>query len=188
MATISTGSAGACIVKAAVWKEIGSALSVEEVAAPDVVPGEVVVDVLAAPVLSYTDRVLSGERAFLVELPMIPGPGAVGRVRALPPDATKLQVDDLVYCDSTIRARDDADCPEMILQGWTARGPGGLRLQRYFKHGAFAERMRLPIENVTGLGNIDVADAGRWCALGALLVPFGGLLAGRLQALEAGLQ
>ena len=37
---------------------------------------------------------------------------------------------------------------------------------------------------MTPIGDIDAADAGRWTALGRLLVPFGGLLAGDLHAGE----
>src|SRR6476619_2088749 len=44
--------------------------------------------------------------------------------------------------------------------------------------------MRLPTENATPIGAIDARDAGRWCALGTLLVPYGGFLAAHLQAGE----
>jgi alcohol dehydrogenase len=44
--------------------------------------------------------------------------------------------------------------------------------------------MLLPIENVTQIGDIEPAQAGRWCALSRLLVPYGGLLAGDLKAGE----
>jgi alcohol dehydrogenase len=37
---------------------------------------------------------------------------------------------------------------------------------------------------VSPIGAIDSADAGRWCALGTLLIPYGGLSAGRLAAGE----
>jgi alcohol dehydrogenase len=114
----------------------------------------------------------------------VPGPGGIGRVRATGPDATKLAVGDWVFCDPTIRARDDAINPDMILQGWTHVGPAGLKLHRFYHHGAFAEQMLLPTENVTPIGEIDAADAGRWCALSSLLVPFGGLLAIDLHAGE----
>jgi NADPH:quinone reductase-like Zn-dependent oxidoreductase len=65
--------------------------------------GEVVVDVAAAPVLSYADEVFSGERRYMVDLPVIPGCGAIGRVRETGPDATKLKVGDRVFCDPTVR-------------------------------------------------------------------------------------
>jgi alcohol dehydrogenase len=44
--------------------------------------------------------------------------------------------------------------------------------------------VRVPTENAAALGDIAPAEAGRWCALGRLLVPYGGLLAGRLLAGE----
>jgi len=40
------------------------------------------VDVAAAPVLSYADEVFSGKRKYLLPTPIIPGCGAIGRVRA----------------------------------------------------------------------------------------------------------
>jgi len=42
----------------------------------------------------------------------------------------------------------------------------------------------VPTENAIPLGDIDPVDAGRWCGLGRLMVPYGGLLAGRLLAGE----
>ena len=39
----------------------------------------------------------------------------------------------------------------------------------------------MPTENVVPIGDIADADAGRWCALILLLVPYGGLLAANLQ-------
>jgi alcohol dehydrogenase len=59
-----------------------------------------------------------------------------------------------------------------------------LPLHRFYHHGAFAEQMLVPTENATPIGDIVAADAGRWTALGRLLVPYGGLLAGDLRAGE----
>jgi alcohol dehydrogenase len=44
--------------------------------------------------------------------------------------------------------------------------------------------MLTPLENAVRLGELDPAEAGRWCALGTLLVPYGGLLAAELRAGE----
>jgi hypothetical protein len=66
---------------------------------------------------------------------VVPGPGAIGRVRAVGPDATHLVPGDWVYCDPTVPSRDDALSPDVTLQGWSARGEGGLRLQKHFRHG-----------------------------------------------------
>jgi alcohol dehydrogenase len=171
-------------MKAAILKEFGSPLSVETLPDPILGTGEVIVDVIAAPVLSYANEVFSGERKYLLELPVAPGCGAVGRVRSIGPDATHLAVGDLVFCDPTVRSRDDVMSPDITLQGLSARGEGGLRLQKHFHHGSFAERMLVPTENAIRIGAINPADAARWCALNTLLVPYGGLLAANLQAGE----
>ena len=171
-------------MKAAILKAFGSPLAVETLPDPVLGTGQVIVDVVAAGVTSYAIDVFSGARNYLLELPVVPGPGGIGRVRATGPDATRLQVGDWVYCDPTIRSRDDAANPDLILQGWTYRSAAALPLHRYFHHGSFAEQMLVPTENVTRLGEIDAADAGRWTVLGRLLVPYGGLLAGELQAGE----
>jgi NADPH:quinone reductase-like Zn-dependent oxidoreductase len=171
-------------MKAAILKSFGSPLAIETVADPVIGTGEVVVDVVATRVLSYANEVFSGERNYLLELPAVPGPGAIGRVRAVGPDATRLAVGDWVYCDPTFRSRDEIVSPDITLQGWSARGEGGLRLQRHFRHGSFAEQTLVPTENVKRIGTIDEADAASWCALGTCLVPYGGLLAAKLQAGE----
>ena len=103
-----------------------------------------------------------------MELPAVPGAGAVGRIRALGPDATRLKVGDWVLCDPTLRSRDDPRTPDIALQGLIARGPGGAILQRRFRHGAFAELMLAPLENLTPLGDI---APGRGRALGAISAP-----------------
>ncbi len=171
-------------MKAAILKAFGSPLTVEAWPDPVLGTGEVIVDVAATHVLSYTNEVFSGERKYLLHLPVIPGVGAIGRVRAVGPDATHLVPGDWVYCDPTVRSRDDVLSPDITLQGWSARGEGGLRLQRHFHHGPFAEQIRVPTENAIRIGAIDAADAAAWTAMSTLLVPYGGFLAANLQAGE----
>ena len=165
-------------MKAAIWKAFGSPLVVEELPDPGLGTGEVIVDVVATRVLSYMNEVIGGKRNFLIDLPLAPGVGAIGRIRALGPDATRLAVGDWVSCDPTVRSRDDALQPDILLQGLAAGGEGGLKLQRHFRHGSFAEQIRIPTENAAPLGAIDPAQAPAWCALvGTCLVPYGGLIA-----------
>ena len=168
-------------MKAAVLKAFGTPLAIETVPDPVLGTGEIIVDVVATRVLSYANEVFSGERKYLLDLPVVPGPGAIGRVRAVGPDATHLVKGDWVYCDPTVRSRDDVLSPDITLQGWSARDEGGLRLQKHFRDGSWAEQMRVPTENVKRIGAIDDADAASWCALGTLLVPYGGFLAANLQ-------
>ena len=168
-------------MKAAVLKAFGAPLAIETVPDPVLGTGEVIVDVVASRVLSYMNEVLSGERKYLLALPAVPGPGAIGRVREVGPDATRLAAGDWVYCDPTVRSRDDAVSPDIALQGLTAGSEGGLRLQKYFHDGAWAERIRVPTENAIRIGALDQADAASWCAMGTCLVPYGGFLAANLQ-------
>ncbi|WP_314958360.1 zinc-binding alcohol dehydrogenase family protein [Bradyrhizobium cosmicum] len=168
-------------MKAAILKSFGSLLAIESAPDPVLGTGEVVVDVVATRVLSYMNEVFSGERNYALDLPIIPGPGGIGRVRAIGPDATRLAVGDWVFCDPTVRSRDDAVAPDIALQGLTAAGPGGMRLQKHFHGGSFAEQMRVPTENVKRLGAITSEEATQWCALGTLLVPYGGFLAAGLR-------
>ena len=171
-------------MKAAVLKEFGTPLVVENLPDPVLGSGDVIVDVVAAGVLPYMAEVLSGKRKYMMTLPMAPGAGAVGRVRAVGPDSTRLKVGEWVICDPTVRSRDDARTPDITLQGLSARGDGGLKLQEHYHHGSWAEQMLVPTENVFPLGEIDEADAGMWCVLGLYLVPYGGLLAIDLKAGE----
>lgn len=168
-------------MRAAVLKEWGQPLSVETVADPVIGTGEVIVDMVATNLPSYAAEVFSGDRKYPLVLPAVPGAGGVGRVRAVGPDATRLRPGDWVYCDCTVRSRDDAFSPDITLQGLSARGDGGLQLQKYFHDGSLAEQIRIPTENAVRLGDIDERDAARWCALGVALVPYGGFLAANLQ-------
>jgi len=171
-------------MKAAVLEEFGRPLAVKEVPDPVAGTGEVLVDVLATCVLPYAAEVFSGERDYPLEPPVISGVGAIGRVVTTGPDATRLRPGDLVWCDATVRSRDDALTPDITLQGWSSAGVGGLMLSRYFHDGPFAERMLVPTENAVALNDVDLADVPRWAALGVLLVPYGGLLAADLHAGE----
>ena len=171
-------------MKAAVLKAFGSPLSVEDIPEPELGTGEVIVDVVATPMLAYAGEVYSGARSYPMELPIVLGSGCIGRVRAFGPDATQLAIDDWVYCDPTVRSRDAIQTPDIILQGLIAPGDAGLRLHRYFHDGGFAEQMRVPTVNAVRIGPIAPSEAARWSALGALLVPYGGLLAADLRAGE----
>ncbi|MEW1861911.1 zinc-binding dehydrogenase [Streptomyces sp. NBC_00669] len=171
-------------MRAAVLTEFGAPLTVREVPAPEAGGGEVVVDVLAACVPPYTAEVFSGERNYPLVPPVVPGVGGVGRVVHVGPDATRLRAGDLVWCDSTVRSRDDALAPDITLQGWSSRGDGGARLAEHLHDGSFAESMRVPTENVFPLPAAARSDPARWAALTVHAIPYGGLLAGGLEAGE----
>lgn len=168
-------------MKAVVLEAWGEPLVYTDAPDPVCGSGEVLVEVVAAPVLSYSDEVFSGQRHYLLDLPAIPGCGAVGRVLETGPDATQLKKGMWVFCDPTVRARDSALMPDIVLQGWSARGAGGLALQQYHRDGSFADKTRIPTENALALGEIAPDDAQAWCVINTLLVAYGGLQAGQFE-------
>ena len=171
-------------MKAAVLKALGSPLAVETVPDPVLGTGEVIVDVSATKVLAYAGEVFSGKRRYLLEPPVIPGAGCIGRVRQVGPDATELAVGDWVFCDPTVRSRDNAQAPDIILQGLTAGSERAKHLQKYFHDGSWADRTRVPTECAVRIGPLGDAEAVSWCAFGNFVVPYGGYVAANLQAGE----
>jgi len=172
-------------MKAAVLKSFGTPLVIEDAPEPTLGTGEVIVDVVAAKVLAYANEVFSGKRQHLIfSPPFIPGAGGIGRIAAVGQDAAELAVGDWVLCDPTVRARDNAVSPVVVLQGLTAGGTRGLGLQKYVPDGCWAERVRVPTENAIPLGPIEPNDANAWATIGTYLVPYGGLDAADLKAGE----
>ncbi|WP_191093840.1 alcohol dehydrogenase catalytic domain-containing protein [Nocardia colli] len=171
-------------MRAATLTEFGSSLTVHDVPDPETNSGEVLVEVLATSVPPYAADVFSGERRYPLEPPVVPGVGGIGRIVHVGRDATRLHVGDLVWCDSTVRARDDALTPDITLQGWSSRGPGGARLAQYLHDGPFAELMRVPTENVYRLPERAALDPAQWSSLAVYTIAYGGLLAGGLEAGE----
>ena len=168
-------------MKAALLKTFGEPLELVDLPDPHASAGEVVVKVLAAPVLSYAREVFDSTRDYSLLLPLAPGVGAIGVIEETGPDSTRLQPGQTVFCDPTVRSRDDAVSPDLMLQGWSARGAGPQRLQAHFRHGSFSERMLLPLENAISLEGLQGGDPAKLTWLNTLLVPYGGLLAAGLQ-------
>ncbi|MCX5384532.1 alcohol dehydrogenase catalytic domain-containing protein [Streptomyces sp. NBC_00083] len=171
-------------MRAAVLTGFGVPLAVRDVPEPRAGGGEVVVEVLATCVAPYAGEVFGGTRNYPLVPPVVPGLGGVGRIIHVGPDATRLRVGDLVWCDPTVRSRDDALTPDITLQGWSSRGEGGARLAEYLHDGSYAERMRVPTENVFPLPPAAGDDPARWAALSVHAISYGGLLAGGLAAGE----
>jgi len=168
-------------MKAAILKTIGQPLTIEDIPEPVPGAGEVLVRVLAASVLAYAQEVFTGQRHYPLLLPLAPGCGAIGLVEKIGPDATRLKPGQLVYCDPTVRSRDDALSPDIMLQGWTASGEGPQKLQAHFRNGSFAEKMLMPLENAFSLEHVRSIDPAKLTWLNTLLVSYGGFLAGGLQ-------
>ncbi|TVY25142.1 hypothetical protein LHYA1_G006467 [Lachnellula hyalina] len=156
-----------------------SPLSLRTIPIPAAVPGSVVVKVLSTYILSYLTSVLDGTAPYAHSLPLVPGANTIGRVHAVGSDATVLSEGQLVFCDITVRARDDPDVG--ILMGMHGGDAQAMKLmQGEWRNGSFAEYARFPLENcfvldeglLCGEMGYSVEDL---CAIPAYLTPFGGL-------------
>jgi D-arabinose 1-dehydrogenase-like Zn-dependent alcohol dehydrogenase len=155
-------------------------LEVKSLPTPQAVPGSAIIRMLYAPVLSYAKDVFNGTRAYPYPTPLVPGSSGIGRIAALGPDATSLQVGQLVFVDSVIRSRDDPT--DVFLMGITQGGTeGSAKLMRdVWRNGTYAEYVTVPLENVApldedkligklGYKESELAGLGKYC------VPYGGL-------------
>jgi D-arabinose 1-dehydrogenase-like Zn-dependent alcohol dehydrogenase len=155
-------------------------LSLENVAKPTANSGEAVIRVLAVSIVPYMSQVLTGVRPYPLSLPMTPGPNAIGRVESTGNDAVSLAPGQLVYCDATIRGRDDPSIT--ILMGlFGGSTPAAQKLMDGpWRNGTFAEYAKIPLENVFALSEDILLNQMRYSLadlslLSSLLVPFGGL-------------
>lgn len=173
--------------KAYVQAEGGALTTIQTVATPSPLIGQVLVTVLATPILSYTSEVLSG-KMFPLTYPLTPGIAAVGRIEAVGSDSTILKKDQLVFCNPSIRARDDPSGGTMILQGWF----GGMKAESMklmegpWRQGSWSEKLVVPTENVVPLDEHRLIrglgyTVPQLCWINEFLVPFGGFLAADFQ-------
>lgn len=161
-------------------------LSLQSLPIPIPTSGSVTVRVLATYVLSYMREVLTGARPYKLIHPLVPGSNAIGRIHAIGPDTTAFSSGQLVYCDITIRARDDPSA-SMLLGYHGGMTPSSIKLMEgEWRNSTYAQYAHFPLENVYALdeerllGNpsagigfgYEVMDL---CWFAACLVPFGGL-------------
>ncbi|TPX10275.1 uncharacterized protein E0L32_008680 [Thyridium curvatum] len=171
-------------MKALVLEAIGQPLGLKSVPVPQPTPGSVLVKIECAYANPSLPHILSG-RFFSVPTPMTPGGTAIGRVAALGPDTTSLQIGQLVLLDSFIRGRDNGDV--QILWGiFDGPSPASKKLMAdNWSSGVYAEYTRAPLENCWALDETRLCSPTSQGGLGYSLqelmtlalqaIPFGGV-------------
>lgn len=133
--------------RALVLDKIGADFQVKKITVPEATLGSAVIRIAAAGLLSYHREIYNGERHYDFPTPLVGGMSAIGHIAGLGPDATSLNVGQLVYVDCVIHGRDD---PGNVFLTATHDGltEGSKELMRgVWKDGMFAEFARMPLEN-----------------------------------------
>jgi len=145
----------------------------------------VLVKVEASALLSYLKAYVEGRlpRYNPPQGPFTIGTNAVGTVEAVGRDVWHLGPGRRVVLSPLFVARANVDDAAQVLIGLTA-GAEAANVLADWPDGTLAEYALAPIETVTPLDGLESLDAAQLAALGRFVVPFGGLLRGRLAAGE----
>lgn len=165
--------------------QLGGRLSYVDVPVPQVRPGSVLIRVAAQSVMSYLESYVAGHLpAYRAPRDFIPGGNAIGTIEAVGADVWHLRQGQRVVMSSHLVADENVAEPGQILIGVTSPGGVGDALQASWKNGTLAEYALVPAQTLTPIEGLDHIDLPQLTAITRCVVPFGGLLRGRLAAGE----
>ena len=169
-------------MKAIELERAGTPLKVVEKPKPHPRPDGVVIQMKAAPVLSYMQGVISGSLPYMLpSSPFTPGSDVIGTVEEVGSEVFDLEPGTLVHARPQIASRGFTRKPDDILIGLTGMAPSSERVQKIWPDGAYAEYTHYPVDCVTPLERIANIKPERLAALMFLAVPYGGLLSAGLK-------
>ncbi|HEV3039984.1 MAG TPA: zinc-binding dehydrogenase [Candidatus Angelobacter sp.] len=105
-------------------------------------------------------------------------------MHAVGPDVWHLKVGQRVILSSHFVAQENVPAPAQILIGITAQGSVAEQVQAYWRDGALAEYALWPVSAVTPADDLPHIDSPHLAVAVRFIIPFGGLLRGRLAAGE----
>jgi alcohol dehydrogenase len=165
---------------------LGGTLTFKDIATPEVRPGSVLVRIEASALMSYLKAYVEGK------LPMYnppkgaftPGTNGVGVVQAIGRDVWHLKPGQRVVLSSHFMAAENVEDPAQILIGLTAFGPAAELVQADWRDGTLAEYALMPKAAVTPAEGLEKIDSAQLVVVSRFIIPYGGLLRGRLAAGE----
>lgn len=169
-------------MKAWVLEKLGGSLLLKDVPKPEARPGSVVVRVETSALMSYMRDYVHGKLPVYQapQGPFIPGGNAIGRIESVGRDVWHLRAGQRVILSSHFVAAENVDDPAQILIGITALGPMASQVQADWPDGTLAEYTVWPASAVTPAENLDEIDPAQLAVAMRYIVPYGGLLRGRL--------
>jgi len=172
-------------MKAWQLERLGGELRFNNVRTPEPRPGSALVRIEASALMSYLKAYVEGK------LPVYnppPGPftigtNGVGVVEALGRDVWHLKPGQRVVLSSHFVAAENVEDPAQVLIGLTS-SPDAAPVLADWPDGTLAEYALMPVEAITPAEGLDQFDAASLVTTGRCIIPFGGLLRGRLAAGE----
>jgi alcohol dehydrogenase len=169
------------------WKldRLGGKLGFVDAPIPELRSGSVLIRVETQSLMSYLKPYVEGAlKAYRAPEDFIPGGNAIGVIEAVGADVWHLKTGQRVVASSHLVARENVQEPGQILIGVTSPGSVGDALQRSWKDGTLAEYALFPAQAVTPVEGLDDYDLPQLTAITRCVVPYGGLVRGRLAAGE----
>jgi alcohol dehydrogenase len=180
-----TAESRARTMKAWMLDRLGGKLGFVDTPIPKVRPGSVLIRVETQSLMSYLKPYVEGTlKAYRAPEDFIPGGNAIGVIEAVGADVWHLKTGQRVVASSHLVARENVQEPGQILIGVTSPGGVGDALQRSWKDGTLAEYALFPAQAVTPIEGLGDYDAPQLTAITRCVVPYGGLVRGRLAAGE----
>mgnify|MGYP003945857267 CR=1 FL=1 len=173
-------------MKAWQLERLGGALSLNDIPIPEPRAGGVVVKMTASSLMSYMKDYVEGKLP-IYDPPgssFIPGGNGVGVIHAVGRDVWHLKPGQRVVLSSHFTAQENVPDPAQILIGITAIGAAAKQVQADWPDGTLAEYASYPAAAVTPADGLPQLDDARLAASMRYIVPYGGLLRGRLAAGE----
>ncbi len=169
------------------WRldRLGGTLSLKDIPVPEVRPGSVLVRIAASSLMSYLRPYVEGKLPHYnpPKSEFTIGTNGVGIVDAVGRDVWHIKAGQRVMLSSHFAARENVEDPAQILIGLTA-GAGAERVLADWPDGTLAEYALAPVEVVTPADGLEHIDAPQLAAVSRCIIPYGGLIRGRLAAGE----
>jgi alcohol dehydrogenase len=164
---------------------LGEELRFRDVRTPDPRPGSVLVRIEASALMSYLKAYVEGKLPVYnpPRGPFTIGTNGVGVVEAVGRNVWHIRPGQRVVLSSHFVAAENVEDPAQVLIGLTS-SPDAAQVLADWPDGTLAEYALMPVEVVTPAERLDEFDAAQLVTIGRCIIPFGGLLRGRLAAGE----
>src|ERR1700722_2510515 len=170
-------------MKAWQLERLGGELRFADVRVPEPRPGSVLVRIEASTLMSYLKPYVEGKWPFYNPPPgpFTIGTNGVGVVEAVGRDVWHLKSGQRVVLSSHFVAPENVEDPAQVLIGLTS-SPDAAAVLADWPDGTLAEFALMPVAVVTPAEGLEKFDATELVTIGRCIIPFGGLLQGRLAA------